>query len=286
MSIKSKLQPFIDLTRINRPTGIWLLFLPCVFSIFLSHKTNPNFDMKIILSLFFLGAVIMRSAGCIINDIIDRKFDKKVKRTKLRPIASNKVHLYTALSILAILLICGLIILLQFNHLTIYIGFGALILVVIYPLTKRITYYPQLFLGITFNSGVLMASAAINNEITTPIIFLYIASILWTLTYDTIYAYQDIEDDIKIGIKSSAIKFGKNPQKILYLLTILQISFLGLVGFVAQLQLVYYFMIYIALLHLLCQIKTCDFTDAKACLTNFRSNVITGAIILMAMILG
>jgi len=284
--LESKFPLIINLTRLNRPTGIWLLFLPCLFGILLSYKTNHKFDVLLVTTLFFAGAVIMRSAGCIINDIIDKKFDQKVARTQERPLASNEISIAVALVILAILLAAGLAILLQFNQLTRIIGIVMLILIIIYPLAKRITYFPQFFLGITFNSGILMASAAINNRLPLPIILLYISSIFWTLIYDTIYAYQDIEDDLKIGVKSSAIKFGANPQKILYSLTVLQIALLFAVGILSKLSLIYHFMIYLALFHLLCQIKSCDFTDAEKCLARFKSNIIVGSIIAMGIFLG
>jgi 4-hydroxybenzoate polyprenyltransferase len=284
--LTKSLKPFISLARLNRPTGIWLLFLPCLFGISLSYKSNPTINIYYITSLFFLGAIFMRTAGCIINDIFDRKLDIKVQRTQSRPLASDKINIYSALTILTILLGSGLFILLEFNQLTIYLGIGALSLVILYPLTKRFTYYPQLFLGITYNFGILLASAAINNQITLPIALLYISSIFWTIIYDTIYAYQDIEDDMKVGVKSSAIKFGKSPQKILYTLSAIQISCLAIVGFLSKLELAYYFLIYIALFHLLCQIKSCNFTNPKDCLTKFRSNVLTGFIILMAIFIG
>ncbi len=290
MSPKLTLKYIIELSRIKRFTGVWLLFLPCLFGITLAYKDNLTNIISIkglnIVILFFLGSIIMRTAGCVINDIADRKLDAKVKRTKNRPIANNNISLYTAIIFLAILLIIGLIILLQFNILAIKLGIFALFLVILYPFTKRFTYYPQLFLGLTFNFGILLAAAAINNEISLPIILLYLSSIFWTLIYDTIYAYQDIEDDIKIGNKSSAIKFGKEPQKILYSLTILQISLLGIIGFLMDFRISYYFMIYMALFHLLCQIKTCDFNNEKDCLNKFKSNIMTGAIILMAIMIG
>lgn len=284
--IKSKFLSIIKLTRLNKPTGILLLFLPCLFGIFLSYKENNKVDILLYIALFFAGSVVMRSAGCIINDIIDKKFDQKVKRTTSRPIANGEIGVFTALVILGILLIAGLAILLQFNQLTIIIGVVALVLIIIYPLTKRITYYPQFFLGITFNSGILLASASMANKITLPIILLYISSIFWTLIYDTIYAYQDIEDDLKIGLKSSAIKFGPNPQKILYTLAVLQVALLVAVGILSKLHLLYHSLIYLALFHLLCQIKSCDFTDSKKCLDRFKSNTTAGAIIAMAIFLG
>lgn len=274
----------IDLIRINKITGVWLLFSPCLFGIFASYKTNQNFDLKLTILLFFLGSFFMRSAGCIINDIIDRKFDKKVKRTKDRPIANQKINIYLVLTILIVLLGSGLAILLQFNQKTIIIGFGAFLLVIIYPFAKRFTYFPQLFLAITFNIGLVIASSAINNSITLPIIFLYVSCIFWTVTYDTIYAYQDIEDDLKIGIKSSAIKFGDKPQKILYILTSLQIIFLGLAGFFGNFKMEYYLFIYLVMFHILCQIKTCDFKDPKSCLEKFKSNSMAGVGILLAIL--
>lgn len=286
MAIIATLKNLIKLTRINKPTGIWLLFLPCLFGIFLSYKDNTNYNLKYIIALFFLGSVIMRSAGCIINDILDRKFDKKVKRTKSRPLANKNINLYLALILLAILLIFGLIILLQFNQMTIILGIIAFLLVLLYPLMKRITYYPQLFLGITFNFGIILASSAINNSISVEIALLYASAIFWTLIYDTIYSYQDIEDDLKIGVKSTAIKFGQNPQKILYFFAISQILLLFIIGFMEQMKLVYYFFIYITMFHLLCQIKTCNFKDGQDCLKKFKSNTMLGLIILMGIITG
>ena len=228
----------------------------------------------------------MRSAGCIINDLIDRKFDKEVVRTKSRPLASNEVDIYWALILLAILLGVGLFILLEFNWFAVILGAVALLLVIIYPLTKRFTYYPQLFLGLTFNFGILLSSAAINNKITLPVILLYISSIFWTLIYDTIYAYQDIEDDLKIGIKSSAIKFGLNPQVILYCFAVLQFLFLLAMGFVAKLHMVFYLMIYIALFYFLCLIRGCNFKDPADCLEKFKANSLAGLLIAMAVFLG
>lgn len=284
-----KINSLINLTRINRPTGIWLLFLPALFSLILSFKSN--FDLKYyelykIIFWFFIGSVLVRTAGCIINDIFDQNFDKKVARTKSRPIANKEIGLYPALGVLTVLLSIGLFILLKFNWLTIILGFIAFVLIMLYPLAKRFTNHPQLFLGITFNFGVLMASSAINNKITLPVILLYISTILWTLVYDTVYAYQDIEDDMKIGVKSSAISFGQNPQKILYFLSILQILFLVFVGLTAQLKMTYYFLIYIALFYLLCLIKTCDFKDPGDCLFKFKSHSFAGLVILMAFLLG
>jgi 4-hydroxybenzoate polyprenyltransferase len=279
-------RPYINLARLDKPIGIWLLFLPCLFGIALSYKYNSHFDVIYITFLFFAGAVIMRSAGCIINDITDRDFDKKVSRTKIRPLATAEIKLPQAIILLLLLLSASFAILLQLGQATIFMGFAAMLLVILYPFTKRFTYYPQLFLGITFNFGILMASTAILGKITLPTLLLFISAIFWTLIYDTIYAYQDTYDDIKIGVKSTALKFGKSPQKILYFLTAGQILFLFLAGIYANLNILYYLFIFVTCCHLICQIRTCNFSDEKDCLKKFKSNFWLGIIILTAIILG
>ncbi|MBU6339761.1 MAG: UbiA family prenyltransferase, partial [Rickettsiales bacterium] len=179
--MRNKVANYIELTRIKRPIGIWLLFLPCLFGIFLSAK-KIDIDLRGILyftTLFGLGSVIMRSAGCVINDIFDKNFDSQVKRTKNRPIASEKIKRQEALIFLFILLACGLVTLLQFNYLTILSGLLALILAITYPLMKRITYYPQIFLGLAFNFGILMSGLAITDSIDISFVILYAAAIIW-----------------------------------------------------------------------------------------------------------
>lgn len=290
MSIKLTLQNIIELSRIKKITGVWLLLLPCLFGILISYKDNIDNITKIsplnVFLLFFLGSIVMRTAGCVVNDIADSKLDAKVTRTQNRPLANKSLNINIAIIFLAILLIIGLIILLQFNQLTIKMGILALLLVILYPFTKRFTYYPQLFLGITFNFGILLAGCAINNKISMPILLFYISSILWTLVYDTIYAYQDIEDDIKIGNKSSAIIFGPEPQKILYTLSTMQIILLAIAGFLIDFSISYYLIIYTAFLYIIFLIKSCDFKNEKDCLKKFKSNVTAGLIILMAIITG
>tara|TARA_B100000767_G_scaffold112027_1_gene107029 strand:- start:9646 stop:10506 length:861 start_codon:yes stop_codon:yes gene_type:complete len=202
---------FVELTRLNKPIGFMLLFWPCSWGLAYAYSINQNIDLFIYyLILFFLGSVLMRSAGCIVNDIVDKDFDKKVKRTKTRPIAAGKITIKR--SFLYVLILCGLafLILVQFNLLTILLGMGSMIFAFTYPFMKRITYWPQLFLGITFNWGVIMAWVAINNNITPEIITLYISAIFWTLGYDTIYGAQDMSDDEIIGLKSTSIKFKNN----------------------------------------------------------------------------
>jgi 4-hydroxybenzoate polyprenyltransferase len=180
---------YAKLIRLHQPTGIWLLFLPCLFGIFLALKNLPNpdfFETLRVIALFFIGSIVMRSAGCILNDLLDQKFDKDVDRTKNRPLASGKVSRLEAMILLSALLFLGLLILVQFNTKTIWSGFVALTLLTTYPLMKRITYYPQIFLGLTFNFGILMSSFAITEEIGLDTLTLYFASIIWTVIYDTI----------------------------------------------------------------------------------------------------
>ena len=205
------LKIFIELTRLSKPIGFMLLFWPCTWGLAYAYSINQNIDLFIYyLILFFLGSVLMRSAGCIVNDIVDKDFDKKVKRTKTRPIAAGKITIKQ--SFFYVLILCGLafLILIQFNLLTILLGMGSMIFAFTYPFMKRITYWPQLFLGITFNWGVIMSWAAINNSISPEIIILYISAIFWTLGYDTIYGAQDMSDDEIIGLKSTSIKFKNN----------------------------------------------------------------------------
>ena len=207
----SQLQIFINLTRLNKPTGFMLLFWPCSWGLAYAYSLEQNLNQFLyFLLLFFLGSVLMRSAGCIVNDIIDRDIDRQVQRTKNRALASNLISVNLALVYTAILCSLAFLILIQFNTLTIILGFVSMILAFSYPFMKRITYWPQLFLGLTFNWGIVMAWTSINNGVSTEIILLYISAIFWTLGYDTIYGTQDIVDDEIIGIKSTSIKFKNN----------------------------------------------------------------------------
>ena len=224
------LKIFIDLTRLNKPIGFMLLFWPCSWGIAYAHVINQNTLLfYYYLILFFIGSVLMRSAGCIFNDIVDKDFDKKVHRTKKRPIAAGKISIKK--SFLYVVLLCALafLILLQFNLLTILLGMGSMILAFSYPFMKRITYWPQLFLGITFNWGLVMAWTAFNNVVSIEIIILYISAIFWTLGYDTIYGAQDMSEDEIIGLKSTSIKFKKNIKlfvSISYIITTLLILYI------------------------------------------------------------
>ena len=206
-----KIQTLIQLTRLNKPIGFLLLFWPCVWGLTLGYYFNSETTLYLKhIVLFFLGSVLMRSAGCIFNDIVDRDFDKKVERTRERPIAAGKISVLE--SFMYIILICSaaLFILLQFNLLTIVLGISSMSLAFIYPFMKRITYWPQLFLGLTFNWGIIMGWTSLTNTISIEPLVLYLSAIFWTLGYDTIYGLQDILDDEIIGIKSTSIKFKNN----------------------------------------------------------------------------
>ena len=278
------LKIFVDLTRINKPIGFMLLYWPCAWG--LAYGYNYNQDQHIFyiyLLLFFLGSVLMRSAGCIFNDIIDKDFDKKVRRTKLRPIASEKISIKK--SFLYVLTLCFLafLILIQFNFLTIMLGLGSMLLAFSYPYMKRITYWPQLFLGLTFNWGIIMAWAAMNNSISYEIIILYISAIFWTLGYDTIYGTQDMADDEIIGLKSTSIKFKKNIKffvSISYLLTILILFYLfyNEIGVNIFTTLLIFF-----IFSLIFQIKKFNKYKPRDCLSAFRFNNISGLILFLSI---
>jgi len=282
---------FIDyakLMRLNKPFGITLLFLPCLFGVVLTIKQLEEINYFLIqnyIALFFVGSGLMRSAGCVINDLFDEKFDQKVARTKARKIASKEVSKVEALMIIFILLSFSLAILLQFNYNTILCGVFSLLLVVLYPLMKRITYYPQLFLGLTFNIGIIIASLAIVNKITFEALILYLAAIIWTLIYDTIYGFQDIEDDMKIGVKSTSIKFRDNPKRILLSLNFIMFVVFIFLGYIGEFKPGYFIVILLLDLYLNCQIKKIDFKNPKSCLKAFKKNFWAGLLILLALIL-
>ena len=197
-----QLSLFIELTRLKKPIGFMLLFWPCVWGLTIAYDFSKNLnDYFFYLTLFFLGSVLMRSAGCIVNDISDKEFDKRVIRTKQRPIASGQISIKLGLIYVTILCLLALLVLINFNTLTIILALGSMPLAFSYPLMKRYTYWPQLFLGITFNYGLILGWVCIKNQLDIIPIILYLGAIFWTLGYDTIYGYQDIKDDENIGVK-------------------------------------------------------------------------------------
>ena len=278
------LKIFIDLTRLNKPIGFFLLFWPCSWGLAYAYSFNNNLNLFLnYLLLFFLGSVLMRSAGCIFNDIVDRDFDKKVERTKKRPLASNKISITQAL--IYVMILCGLAfcVLIQFNFLTILLGLGSMILAFTYPFMKRITYWPQLFLGITFNWGVIMAWSSINNEISLNIIILYISAIFWTLGYDTIYGAQDMSDDEIIGLKSTAIKFKKHIKLFLsisYLITSILVLY---VFFNHHKNFYFLFFLSMFIVTLIYQILKFDKKNQINCLKLFKINSFSGLFLFLSI---
>jgi len=271
---------FIELTRLNKPIGFMLLFWPCAWGITLAYYFNNQTELYLkYLILFFCGAILMRSAGCIFNDIADKNFDKKVKRTKHRPIVSERISISKAFIYIIVLCLIAFVILLQFNFLTIILGMSSMILAFAYPFMKRFTYWPQLFLGLTFNWGIIMGWASIANDISIEPIILYISAIFWTLGYDTIYGLQDAKDDEIIGIKSTSIKF-KNSVKMFvgtcYSVCVFLILFLVfLMEIDKYLLLLSIFFIF----SLLYQVKLFKKNNNKSCLSSFKLNNLTGFLI-------
>ena len=283
----NQLKHFIDLTRLKKPIGYMLLFWPCAWGLTLVYDFSSDLNNYFFyLILFFLGAVLMRSAGCIVNDILDKEFDKKVFRTKERPIASGKISIKIALLYAVILCLFALLVLLNFNQFTIILALCSMPLAFTYPLMKRFTYWPQLFLGITFNYGLILGWTAIKSEIDIiPIIF-YFGAIFWTLGYDTIYGYQDIKDDEIIGLKSTSIKFKGNEKKFLFICYALLLILFLIGGYFMEFKNTYYFLMIIPFLHLFFyQIKTFELKDSKSCLKVFKSNNIFGLIIFLNILI-
>ena len=275
-----KIRQFILLTRFNRPIGYLLLFWPCLWGLTLAFYFNPNSVNYIyFIVLFFLGSVLMRSAGCIINDIVDRKIDIKVKRTKSRPIASGKVGILEAWVYISILCLLALIILLQFNNLTIILGMLSMTLAFSYPFMKRYTYWPQLFLGLTFNWGIIMAWTALNNELNVIPFVLYLSAIFWTLGYDTIYGTQDIADDEIIGVKSTSIKFKENIKIFVSLCYFVSTFFLGVLAFIIDVKVYGYFILILVAMQFSYQIIKFNKNNADSCLKMFKSNNLIGLLI-------
>ena len=279
------LKIFINLTRLNKPIGFMLLFWPCAWGLAYAYNFNRNTELlAFYLILFFLGSVLMRSAGCIFNDIVDKDFDKKVKRTKQRPIASNKITIYRALIYVVALCFLAFIVLIQFNLFTIFLGMGSMFLAFTYPFMKRITYWPQLFLGITFNWGIIMAWSSFDNEISPEIVILYLSAIFWTLGYDTIYGAQDMSEDEIIGLKSTSIKFKKNIKLFvssvyfisIILLIILFKNMLGINLF--SLLMISFF------ISLLFQAIIFDKNKPENCLRVFKFNNISGLLLFLSIL--
>jgi len=284
----NQLNLFIDLTRLKRPIGYMLLFWPCAWGLTIAYDFSTDIKVYVFyLILFFLGAVLMRSAGCIVNDIIDKDFDKEVQRTKNRPIASGKISIKLGVIYTIVLCLLALIVLLNFNNLTILLALASMPFAFTYPLMKRYTYWPQLFLGITFNYGLILGWTSINNEINfIPIIF-YFGAIFWTLGYDTIYGFQDIKDDEIIGLKSTSIKFKSKPNFFLNICYLIFFLSLIIIGYLMEYNIIYFVLLIIIFIQLFYfQLKKLKIDSQTSCLQVFKSNNYLGLIVFVNLIIG
>ena len=284
----NQLNLFIELTRLKKPIGFMLLFWPCIWGLTLVYDLNGDLKQYFFFSfLFFAGAVLMRSAGCIVNDIVDKNFDKKVERTKNRPIASDKISIKLASTYATMLCLLAFVVLINFNNFTIIMAMLSMPLAFTYPLMKRITYWPQLFLGITFNYGLMLAWISITNEFSiVPLVF-YIGAIFWTLGYDTIYGFQDIKDDEIIGVKSTSIKFKNNPKKFLVISYSIFLISLFLIGILMNFKIYYFMFLIIPIFQLLkLQVKDLKINKSDDCLKKFKSNNLLGLIVFINIIIG
>ena len=266
-------RPFVALARLDQPTGVWLLLWPCLWGIGLASDGLPAWELLV---LFTAGAFVMRAAGCTLNDIFDRDFDARVERTRRRPLPSGAIGVKGAVAFIAVLLGAGLAILLQLNPFAVLLGAGSLLLVCIYPLMKRITYWPQAFLGLTFNYGALLGWAAVQGGIAWPAGLLYGGGIAWTLGYDTIYAHQDKEDDLAIGVKSSALALGRHTRPWLILFYAAAVAGLAGAGVAASMAWPYFAGVALAALLLAWQALRVRIGSPADCLAKFKANSLVG----------
>ena len=277
-----KIKIFIELTRLNKPIGFMLLFWPCAWGLSLAYYFDKDIAVySKYLIYFFLGSVLMRSVGCIFNDIVDKDIDAKVERTKKRPIAAGSISIKESFIYIFFLCLLAFFILLQFNIFTIILGMSSMVLAFAYPFMKRITYWPQLFLGLTFNWGIIMGWSSITNNISIEPILLYISAVFWTLGYDTIYGLQDMNDDEIIGVKSTSIKFKNNVKIFVSICYFLCISFILSVFFIMEIS-KYYLLFSIPFIILfIYQINNFNKNNPETCLAQFKNNNLSGFFIFM-----
>jgi len=264
------------------------LFWPCAWGLTIAYDFEKDLNLYFFyLILFFLGSVFMRSAGCIVNDIFDKDFDKKVLRTRNRPIASGKISIKIAILYSCILCFFAFLVLINFNYFTIFLALGSMPLAFSYPLMKRLTYWPQLFLGITFNYGLILGWTSINSQIDLSPLFLYLGAIFWTLGYDTIYGYQDIKDDEIIGLKSTSIKFKNKAKQFLLFSYFVLILMLIMTGFLMKFNNYYFIFLLIPFFHLFFyQMKIFNLKKPENCLKAFKSNNLFGLLIYLNLVIG
>jgi 4-hydroxybenzoate polyprenyltransferase len=280
------LRPYLRLTRLDRPIGWWLLLLPCWWSSALAAVADrawgPN-PWHILLLL--IGSIVMRGAGCTWNDLVDRDIDGRVERTRSRPIPSGQVSIPAAIAFLVLQALVGLLVLLQFNRFAIAVGIASLGVVAIYPFMKRVTYWPQIFLGLAFSWGALMGWAAARGRLDLSAFLLYAGSIAWVMHYDTIYAHQDKEDDALVGLKSTAILFGAHTRPALALFSAAAVILIGLAGYSANAGVVFALGLAAFAVHLAWQITRIEIGDPESCLRMFRANRDAGLILFAALLL-
>jgi 4-hydroxybenzoate polyprenyltransferase len=277
-------RPYLRLARLDRPIGSWLLLMPCWWSAALAGMQTaqpPNLRHVV---LFFIGAFAMRGAGCTWNDIVDRDLDGRVERTRSRPIPSGQVTVLQAATFLVAQALIGLVVLLQFNRFTVLCGFASLLVVAIYPFMKRITYWPQIVLGLAFSWGALMGWPAAFGRLDLPAFVLYAGSICWVIAYDTIYAHQDREDDLFIGIKSTALRFGEKTKPMLLAFYGAAVILIGWAGLLAGGSFVFALGLAAFAAHLAWQVRRLDIDDSALCLRVFKSNRDAGLLLFAAMI--
>jgi len=277
-------RPYLRLARLDRPIGSWLLLMPCWWSVGLAGMHEDRFPNLWHIVLFFIGAFAMRGAGCTWNDLVDRDLDGRVERTRSRPIPSGQVTVTQATMFMVAQALVGFLVLIQFNRFTVITGIASLLVVVVYPFMKRITYWPQIFLGLAFSWGALMGWPAAFGRLDWPAIVLYAGSIAWVIGYDTIYAHQDRDDDLLIGIKSTALLFGERTPAMLAIFYAGAIVLIAAAGFMAGGGIIFTIGIVAFATHLAWQVSRLDIGDSAHCLTLFKSNRDAGLILFATML--
>lgn len=280
------MKPYLRMSRLDRPIGYQLLFWPCAFSLALASAATDTAFNWYYLALFFIGAIAMRGAGCTFNDIVDRDIDDKVARTRSRPIPSGQVSVKQAIVWMVAQSLVGLLVLIQFNAYTIVLGIASLALVAIYPFMKRVTFWPQLFLGLAFSWGALVGWTAVTESLALPAIVMYLACIVWTIGYDTIYALQDVEDDALIGVKSTALLAGEHVRSFVAAFYMATAILWAVSAYLAGAGWPFWVLGLVPLGLLAWQVATLDRTDGAKCLMHFKSNHGLGIALTSALVAG
>ena len=279
------LRPYLRLARLDRPIGSWLLLIPCWWSVGLTGIRTDHFPSLWHIVLFLIGAFAMRGAGCTWNDLVDRDLDGLVERTRSRPISSGQVTVAEATAFMMLQALIGFLVLIQFNRYTVITGICSLLVVAIYPFMKRITYWPQIVLGLAFSYGALMGWPAAFGRLDWPALVLYAGSICWVIGYDTIYAHQDREDDLLIGIKSTALLFGEETRPMLAKFYAAAVALIGFAGLMVGGRFIFVLGLIGFAAHLAWQVTQLDINDSARCLKLFKSNRDAGLILFGAMLL-